>query len=63
MKCVVGEYSTRVGIFRPWIALRTGVIWLRFGDFSNGTCESILNSVEDVYLSDVYVQEKRIAVV
>ena len=34
-----------------------------FFGFSNITGESILNSLEAVYLSDVYVKEKRIAVV
>ena len=32
---------------------------LVFGGFSNSTGKSILNSLEAVYLSDVYVQEKR----
>jgi len=34
-----------------------------FWGFSNSTGESILNSLEAVYLGDVYVQEERIAVV
>jgi len=34
-----------------------------FWSFSNSTGESILNSLEAVYLSVVYVQEKRTAVV
>ena len=38
---------------------RSGVV---FWGFSNSTGESIPNSLEAVYLSDVYVQEKRIAV-
>ena len=33
-----------------------------FWHFSDSTDESILNSLEAVYLSDVYVQEKRVAV-
>jgi len=35
------------------------VLW----GFSNSTGENILNSLEAFYLGDVYVQEKRIAVV
>ena len=31
--------------------------------FSDRTGESILNSLEAIYLSDVYVKEKRVAVV
>ena len=31
--------------------------------FSNSTGKSILNSLEAVYLGDIYVQEERIAVV
>ena len=34
-----------------------------FWGFSDSTGESILSSLEAVYLSVVYVQEKRIAVV
>ena len=34
-----------------------------FCGFSDSTGESILNSLDAVYLSDVYVQEKRIAAV
>ena len=34
-----------------------------FWGFSDSTGKSILNTLEAVYLSDVYVQEKRIAVV
>jgi len=34
-----------------------------FGSFSNSTGESILNSLKTVGLGDVYVQEKRSAVV
>ena len=34
-----------------------------FWGFSNSTGESILNSLEAVYLGDVYVEEERIAVV
>ena len=34
-----------------------------FGLFSNGTGKSILNSLEAIYLGNVYVQEKRNAVV
>ena len=34
-----------------------------FGGFSDSTGESILNSLEVIYLSGVYVQEKRIAIV
>jgi len=34
-----------------------------FWGFSDSTGESILNSLEAVYLSDIYFQEKRIAVV
>ena len=34
-----------------------------FWGFSNSTGESILNSMEAVYLGDVYVEEERIAVV
>jgi len=34
-----------------------------FWGFSNSAGESILNSLEGVYLGDVYVQEERIAVV
>jgi len=33
-----------------------------FWGFSNSTGESILNSLEAVYLGDVYVQEERITV-
>jgi len=33
-----------------------------FWDFSENTGESILNGLEAVYVSDVYVQEKRTAV-
>ena len=33
-----------------------------FGGFSDSTGESILNSLEAVYLGDVYVHERRIAV-
>ena len=33
-----------------------------FWGFSNSTGESILNSLETVYLGDVYVEEERIAV-
>ena len=36
---------------------------LVFWGFSDGTGENILNSLEAIYLSGVYVQEKRIAVV
>ena len=32
------------------------------GGFSDSTGESILNRLEAVYLSDVYVMEKRVAV-
>jgi len=35
---------------------------LVYWGFSGSTDESILNSLEAVYLGDVYVQEKRIAV-
>jgi len=34
-----------------------------FSGFSDSTGKSILNSLEAVYLSDVYVQEKTVAVV
>ena len=34
-----------------------------FGVFSHSTGESILNSVEAVYLGDLYVHGKRVAVV
>jgi len=34
-----------------------------FWGFSDSTGENILNSLEAAYLSDVYVQEKRVAVV
>ena len=33
-----------------------------FWGFSDSTDESFLNSLEAVYLSDVYVQEKRISI-
>ena len=36
---------------------------LVFWGFSDSTGESILNSLEAIYLSGVFVQEKRIAVV
>jgi len=34
-----------------------------FRGFSDSTGENILNSLETVYLGDVYVQERRIAVI
>ena len=34
-----------------------------FGGFGDSTGEGILNSLEAVYLGDVYVQEKSIAVI
>ena len=34
-----------------------------FWGFSNSTDESILNSLEAIYLGDAYVEEERIAVV
>jgi len=37
-------------------------MWLILG-FSDSTGESILNILEAIYLSDVYVKEKRIAAV
>ena len=50
-------YSIRSGILSQWSFLRTGVMWwtlVVFWGFSNSTGESILNSLEAVYLGDVY---------
>ena len=41
---------------------RSAVVMIFYG-FSDSTGESILKSLEALYLSDVYVQEKRVAVV
>ena len=46
-------YSIRSGILSQLKLLRTGVMWWCFGGFSNSTGESILNSLEAVYLGDV----------
>ena len=67
MKCVICErydfvfYSLRY--FEPveFFENRSDVVVFR--GFGNSTGESILNSLEAVYLGDVYVQEERIAVV
>ena len=55
-------YSIRAGVLSQCSVLRTGVMWWCFGVFSNSIGNSILNSLEAVYLGDVYVQEERIAV-
>ena len=55
-------YSIRSGILSQWSFLRTGVMWWCLGHLSDSMGESILNSLEAVYLGDVYVQEERIAV-
>ena len=54
-------YSIRSGILSHWSFFqnRSDMFW----GFSNSTPESILNSLEAVYLGDVYVQEERIVVV
>ena len=50
-------YSIRSGILSQWSDV------VVFWGFSDSTGETILNSLEAAYLSDVYVQEKRVAVV
>ena len=44
-------YSIRSGILSKWSVLRTGVM---FWGFSNSTGESILNSLDAVYLAVYY---------
>ena len=54
-------YSFRY--FEPVEFLENRSDVVMFWGFSNSTGESILNSLEAVYLGDVYVEEERIAVV
>ena len=67
MKCVICErcdfvfYSLRY--FEPVEFFKNRSDVVMFWGFSNSTGESILNSLEAVYLGDVYVQEEIIAVV
>ena len=49
--------------FEPVECLENRSDLVVFWGFSYSTGESILNSFEAVYLSDVYIQEERIAVV
>ena len=49
-------YSFRSGILSQWNVLRTGRMWQCLGFFSNSTGESVLNSLDAVYLGDVYAQ-------
>ena len=58
----IALYSIGSGIFELVELFENGsdvVVW----GFSDSTVEIILNSLEAVYLSDVYVQDKRVAVV
>jgi len=67
LKCVRGELYRFVfdsfRYFEPVEVFENRSDVVVFWGFSDSTVESILNSLEAVYLSDAYVQEKRIAVV
>ena len=54
-------YSFRY--FEPVEFLENRSDVVMFWSFSNSTGESILNSLEAIYLGEVYVQEERIALV
>ena len=54
-------YSFRY--FEPAEFLENRSDVVMFWGFSNSTGESILNSLEAVYLGEVYVQEERVTVV
>jgi len=55
--------AIRSGIFSQWSFFGNRSDVVVFWGFSGSTGESILNSLEAIYFRDVYVQEKRIAVV
>jgi len=59
----IALYSIRSGILSQWSILRTRSEVAVFWGFSDSTGESILNSLEAVYLSDVNIKDKIIAVV
>jgi len=61
----IALYWIRSGILSQWSFLRTEVMTgeVVFWSFSDSTGESILNSLEAIYFSGVYVQKKRFAVV
>ena len=57
-------YSIRSSILSQWSGLRTGVMRWCFGVLVRARARAcILNSLEAVYLGDVYVQEEIMAVV
>ena len=69
MKCVslyVSDmilYSIHSGILSQWSVLRTGVLLWCLGVLVTARARADLNSLEAIYLFDVYVQEERNAVV
>jgi len=53
----IALYSIRSGYFKPVEFFENGSDVVVFWGFSDSTSESILNSLEVVYLSDVYIKE------